>query len=97
MKDCFSSIQGINIYAKWGNLGLFLYLVFKSVGNLILRSKISRLSSVGWQDPVAPIIVRNVFKDDFRTSDRSMNHPYSSIEIAGKSEGTLDEDLYPLV
>lgn len=97
MKKPFSSISTLNVYLKWGRVGLLLSLNFRALKYYLFGAEKSSLFSAGWHDPVAPQIIREAFGSDFRISDRTMNHAYSALTLSNLTDTSLDEDLYPLI
>ena len=93
----FSSIEGLRTFVKWGRLGLFLYLSFRSWSYLISRRRKRDMFSSGWKEPVASRIVQTASGEAFRVLYKNAKHSYDSIEIMGVDRGPLSEDIYPLV
>jgi len=97
-KETFSAKKGLDLFVRWGRSGLFVYLVYRGIVDLIFKHRKRKMFSAGWHEPIAPEIVQSVYGKDFRTvHQETQDHPYALIEIEDETEGIIYEDLYPLV
>jgi hypothetical protein len=84
------------MFVKWGKAGLFLFMIIKGAAHWLGNPR-KRFFLAGWQDPVAPNIVKALYGRDFRILKKRAKHPLDSVQISKESKKELNEDLYPLI
>ena len=89
------TIVGISSTCKVNKYVLFSKLVFDGMRKYLFKKQFQEYT-IGWQEPIAPILIKQEFGQTYRTKDMEKYTPTVSSKKQISSKEVPPEDIYPL-